>query len=612
MIRSKEQNATRKLVELIRGQGGFPSSPLPSQASPTEAPERLKPKAVFSSRAVKHLSCGVFFYPQGICLTLASLQGTTPTLVQWQNIPFPEETTPETPDLPNFLGSCLNRFLKGNKKIPVWTAIEASHLTLKHLTVPDLPLAKMSHAAYWGLKKEANIDEATQVIDFQILDTVEENGIKKKQLLAFGASSEQVAKLKKTFAKAGFSLAGITAIPFAAQNIIRSGLALPKHDYFAVVSIGSDNVEVFCFSKKGLILTRSLRSGTAALTEDLDIPPETDPVDFLSRMADEPVERLTGFEDTSERLIGKIMRTGDYCAQQYTGNTPMGAYFFLGDTDLCKPFMALAGRMIPAETRVFDPERHTRAETMAEHLPQSAGERRRVLTSFAIALSTRAITPDFLFTHQDLQKKKARQTITLATAAAGLFVLCIFAGFHLYLNTAVAKTNKQLISITAAQKKFSDLLPEPDMSSHISKRAKYLAQRLAYIDVFRPLAVINEICTKTPGHIRLIHLDLEMEKEDKGSGNKTPLKEYLGNKKPPKKNSGNKTPPEETGTPCLRIQGQVTGPLPLLDERLGEYLLSLSTSPMFDKIIRIDQKAPEALETGSLYQMQFNVRLEVE
>lgn len=600
MIRPKEQNATRKLVELIRGQGGIASSARPSQASSTEASERFRPKAAFTSRTVKHLSCGVLFSPQGICLTLASLQGNTPTLVQWQNLPFPEDTSPETPGLPTFLGSCLNRFLKGNKKIPVWTAIEATHLTLKHLTVPDLPLSKMSHAAYWGLKKEANIDEATQVIDFQILDTVEEDGIKKKQLLAFGAPLEQVEKLKKTFAKAGFPLAGMTAIPFAAQNIIRSCLALPEKDYFAVVSIGSDNVEVFCFSKKGLILTRSLRNGTDALTGELDIPPGTDPVDFLSRMEDDPVESLAGFRDTSERLIGKIMRTGDYCAQHYTGNTPMGAYIFLGDTDLCKPFMALAVRMIPAETRVFDPERHTRAGTMAVHLPQSARERRCVLISFAIALSTRAITPDFLFTHQDLQKKKTRQTITLATAAAGLFLLCLFAGFHLYLNTAVAKANKQLSSITAAQKKFADLLPETAILSHISKSAGCLAQRLAYIDVFRPLAVINEICTKTPGHIRLIQLYLEMEKD--GSGNKNP----------PEKNSGNKKAPKETGTPCLRIQGRVTGPRSLLDEHLGEYLLSLSTSPMFDKIIYIGQEDPEALGTGSLYQMQFDVLIEVE
>lgn len=60
-------------------------------------------------------------------------------------------------------------------------------------------------------------------------------------------------------------------------------------------------------------------------------------------------------QEVSERLVSKIIRTGDYCAQHYTGNTPITHYYFLGEIDMFAPFMDLAQNMIPGGVKLFEP-----------------------------------------------------------------------------------------------------------------------------------------------------------------------------------------------------------------------------------------------------------------
>lgn len=76
------------------------------------------------------------------------------------------------------------------------------------------------------------------------------------------------------FDQAGYPLCGITAIPFALQNFVRTRKVDLEVPYFAVIHISQDTSDIYCFSRAGVLLVRSLRTGALNLIEGLDENPE--------------------------------------------------------------------------------------------------------------------------------------------------------------------------------------------------------------------------------------------------------------------------------------------------------------------------------------------------
>ncbi len=580
---SREQNATQKLLDLISGDR-------PAEPESTEAQARLprkQGKSFSFGFPKKHLNLGVFIGQSHITLALTTDRGTAPqkVLVQWQTIPVPEDQAPGTRDFPEILKRSMDQFLGGKKKIPVWCALDSALLKLKQLTIPDLPASKVANAAFWGLKKEAGFNEKMEILDFEVLDDLLVDGIRKKQVLAYSVPKAEVAELQTIFSRAGFPLTGITAIPFAMQNFVRTGQIPSSHDYFAIVNISRENSEIFCFSKNEIILFRSLRTGSLNLVEDLDIPENTDPIDYLSAMKNP--EAYPGMQEPAERLISKIARTGDYCAQHFTGNIPLQHYTFFGHTDDCTPFMEKVAAMIPAPATIFKPVQDslpTGTQGTQVGLPRNAEQRNQVLTAFSIALSANRITPNFLYTFSDRKKNAKEHKLTLATLALGLILLAGAGAAHLYLNMAITKDRATLTKIRQEQIRFGQGATETSIS-----RAIDLAQIKArvtrnYVQSYLPLAVVSEICRHTPAHIKLSSL----------SYTRKPGKEESDAKK--KK---------------LTFKGRITGHPHSLDASLGNYIITLSESPVFGDIDIQDKKVSGEPGSGRNAILTFTAILEV-
>jgi len=580
--RSREQNATQNLIDVIRGD----RPEIPENTGSKEPLSRQKGKAFSFGFPGKAMSLGVFISQTHIALALTTDKGAAHEkgLVQWQTIPVPEDQSIGTRHFSGILKRCITQFAGGKKKVAVWCALDSAHLKLKQLTIPDLPESKIATAAFWGLKKESGFNENMEILDFEILDEFKVDGIKKKQILAYSVPKSEVEKLKSTFSKAGFPLKGITAIPFAMQNLVRMGQISSEHDYFAIVNINRDNSEVFCFSKKGILLVRSLRTGTLNLVEELDVLDDADPIDILSAMDNPDTKAYPGMQEPAERLISKIVRTGDYCAQNFTGNIPLKQYIFFGHTDQCTPFMNQVEAMIPAQVTILKPSQESLSKGMEAELLKNVEQRNQILTAFSIALSDNKTTPNFLYTFSDRRKTAQERKITLATVALGLLLMAGAGGGYFYLIASIAKGRATLSTIRQEQTRFGQVASEASISKAIDLAQIRGRVTLNYVQSYLPLAVISEICRHTPDNIKLISLSYTRE----------PGKE--------------KSDPENKQ---LTLKGRVTAHPYSLDVSLGNYSLTLSESPMFGDIDIQDRKASGQSISGDKAVLTFTAILEV-
>ncbi len=571
----KGNNSTQKLLDLIRtGEQNHLTGTVSDDSGPS-LPVTIK---------IGQLNIGVWITRWDLTLVMTSGKGCTnkKTLVKWQHILLPENLQAETDEFSSFLGGCLDNFLEDKKNISIWCALDSSRLNIRNITIPNVPQAKIANAAFWGLKKETEFNENREIFDFEILGDLTVDGVKKKNILVFSASENDIRSLEKAFNQAGYPLAGMTSIPFAMQNFIRTGRIRGDESCFAMVNISRENSGIYCFSQSGILLVRTLRTGSLNLIEMLDdVPLEMNPVEHLSSLEKSDTDGFSRIIETFERLINKIIQTGDYCAQHYTGNTPIHRYVFYGETDYCEPFMHQASTMIHAPVEIFEPVEAPLPGLNEVGLPQTAQQRNAVLTAFGIALSENDITPNFFFTHDDRQRAKKQKKITLATVLAGIILLAGSFSAHFLLNAAYEKNLSTLVQLSREQKQFRNEIQTKAITEAITIAERNNLAKTQYIDTYLPLAVICDICHFTPDHIDLTFMAYDRIKD--------------------------KQKPDMISRK-LSIEGQVSAHPHALNSELGSYILKLSESPVFGDIEITDKRINQDNHGKRLF---FKVTLEV-
>lgn len=505
---------------------------------------------------LKQAQLGVFISRRKLTLvmTAVSRKNAPRDLVNWACLSLPDHLDPESDPWIEFLKGSLSRFAGSAGKMDVWCAIDPPDLKVKHITIPDMPAEKIGNAAFWGLKRETDFDETKEIFDFEILEDVVVEGVNKKNLVVFSADRQRVHFLQNMFDRAGFPLTGITAIPFALQNYFRTRRVQPDAPYFAVTHICQETSDIYCFSRSGLILARSLRTGALNLMGELDENPEMAQLFLPGDEPENPFSVSPQVQEVSERLVSKIIRTGDYCAQHYTGNTPITHYYFLAETSMFGPFMDLAKTMIPGGVRTVRPvlDKDTCKDRPA--LPEKGVERVAFPVALGIALSGHDLTPNFLHTHQDKREQTRRKRITGTVCLTGVMVLFALIALHLFFITAHSKDLALQNRLDQELARIDKDISPADIEKMIAASRDKVGQADVYIDRYRPLGVVFDLCRLTPSHIRLTSLAYG--------------------------NSGTEKEKKRT----LRIQGHITGPGVTLEAELAHYVLTLSNSPMFGNV----------------------------
>ena len=92
----------------------------------------------------------------------------------------------------------------------------------RYLRVPKVPEKQLANTVFWSYQKHSSFDEKNTIFDFFVLGDAEDGGAKKIAVMAYIAPRKGVEDLRDLFARAGFSLTGISIIPFAIQTLLRS------------------------------------------------------------------------------------------------------------------------------------------------------------------------------------------------------------------------------------------------------------------------------------------------------------------------------------------------------------------------------------------------------
>jgi len=514
--KSVKENSTEKLLDLIRGASHKSSKTDISTASPIIEPAKLTPVFESSSQKKikgKKLNLGVLLNLENITLVLSS--DKPKRIIKWANIDLPENLGIEDEGYASFLNSILEDFTHGLKVIHTWCNIDSAKIKLRNITIPDIAQPKIANAAFWGFKKEVDFDANQEIFDFAIIGDRIVQDVKKKSLLAFSTEKTQVEQLKDLFSKTGFNLDGITTIPFAFHNFIHSRHLQMPDSPFAIVNISRKNSEIVCFSNTGILLTRNIRTGSYNLVEEFIKTPDKQVLQYLSSLKSIQSKGFLKIKSSCERLIEKIMRTSEYCSQNFADNIPMKKFFFIGETADCDPFMEFTAKTTLTDVEHFDPVFDTLPGSLDLPYPENALEKGLITTAFAISLSSNDYTPNFLFTHDDKLNKKKKRNINIASSIIFVLIFIFCAAFSGWQGFVKNREMKNLDKIVQSNNNLNPSINQDSILKMISGNEEKLKLRNQYISNYFPLAVINEICSATPGNINVSSIEADFSDQTK-------------------------------------------------------------------------------------------------
>lgn len=128
---------------------------------------------------------------------------------------------------------------------------------------------RVEEGAYWKLQKEQKFSDAEQVLALRVQGQVSDKGVDKIEVLACLARREEVETQRRIFAEAGITLAGITAIPGAHQNVLRGAPSAGAGEVAATLHMDAGFSCITISSGGKLLFCRTIKSGANSMAEAL-------------------------------------------------------------------------------------------------------------------------------------------------------------------------------------------------------------------------------------------------------------------------------------------------------------------------------------------------------
>ncbi|MCG8566360.1 MAG: hypothetical protein MI747_14880 [Desulfobacterales bacterium] len=544
----------------------------------------------------KGLTAGIFIGDQHISLALVGREkmSSPPKVIKWNHNPLPTGVGIGHPEFHLHLKETVTRFLRNHKNTSLWTCLDAGHLKLRPIEIPELRESKIYNAAFWGLKNKVEFEESTELFDYQVLGKLQRDGVQKMNILAYAGDKNRIDLIQSVFTRAGLNLKGITAFPFAIQNFMRN--KNPELDTTttsaAVVHIDRNHSDISCFSNGNILLSRHIRTGVSNLLQEYqdyqtDSPgPEiSQELNFLSTLTSSADANFQLMSQSAQRLTGRISATGDYFNHHLSPDTPIGTYFLSGELDDCQAFKEFAEEQLQGKIKKFLPFNEI-GETLNIRMPQTPSQRTGVIPAMGIALSTPKETPNFLYTHveKEVEKKNRKRDFIIS----GAFLLCLAMCIGVWTEFRQESLDNQR-QIQKLENQLAQFVPSvtPDiLTAQIQKARDKTNAMTQYAKDYLPLAVVGEISNLTPDKVRITHLDAR-----------------LAPPQPDKKIKS--TSPAQ---PNLMIQGVVVDQFNNLESTLTDYVIKLGDSPLF-KNIQLSQKKIE--KTGDTSFLAFTAEMEI-
>lgn len=603
MAKRDEITSTEKLLDLIREPKANPST---QPEAPSPEPMADKREATLQKAQVRNLPLrrraviGVEIGYTNLKMAMVHRQAEKRfELIDYRSIPLPEGIGIHEPEFDTFLKNALVDFCGNPDKVNVWSVISSARVETRCVRIPKLPRKQIANAVYWTFTKEVRFNRDEELLDFEVLDDVLDAGVQKTEVMTYTAPRQEVEQMTATFQKAGYPLKGLSIVSFAVQNLLRTGILPTQGRDICNLFIGRDWSRIAIYANGNLILARGIKAGMCSMVEGLQqaitggqIPASmvaetaameaqtalpfgtTDNVhlDQAQRIFTAYVQGqldgtqptlevadqiLTLIQPALERLLRQVERTFQHYALHFNG-AGLEKILLSGPLTGCRPISEYLRRQLSLPIESLNPFPENSAFVRAIAVPKTAAEKEAYVPAVGMALASNTLTPNFLFTHKDKDKRASIDRINRMVFSVCMVVLLVFSMWYLWQGHALNAAEDEVAGL---QSRLSSYSPQADKAMVLKLMSHAQEQHRDYVQVsatFRPVALVNEINEITPANIRLIALDANL-------------------------------PAADDKPAVVDIEGVVFGDRSSFESSLTGYMLQFKASPIFQKQVIISK-----------------------
>ncbi len=631
MAKYDEISSTERLLDLIRDDNK-PEHPPSNVGSQIASGHRLKNLLSIPLTFRKAFSVGVDLGHDDLkMIKIQRISDHKFKMLEFVRVPFEPDFSRESPRFHQFLKPILTNFCGYLKNVEIWCNIPSARVETRRMRIPKVHPKVVPNSVYWSFQKISSFNEKEMLFDFEVLGDVEEDDKPKIDVMAYTAPKSEIKDLKDLFSKTGFPLTGISIVPFALQNLMRTRRIKSDEAHISSLYIGRDWSRIDIFSEGSLVLSRGIKAGVKTMLEalrteiegnlfELSIArsPTKDTAriraikkklkyeleqahqlffgeshDILTAAVEEKQRLLKEdrlfkmFLPALERLVQQVERTLRHFAMHYE-NAKVGKLYISSGVDPHKRILQYIGEELDITTEKLDPFAENSNFLSLVPSPESASERSSYVPAMGMALSRNELTPNFLYTYKDKQKSVSSQRINRAVLAGFLLLMALCVGVTYWQDRQIEAKEFNLLKLRRRLDEFAVRVDKNLIIKLVSETQANFRKVKEIGKKYLPVAVISEITELTPINIRLLSVSTQVNNQ-------------MGKEKTPAK--GNT---KEKGT--LILDGIVQGNRLILESTLADYLMELRNSPLFDQPT-INKKSFERFENKE--GLRFSARLKL-
>ena len=630
MARHDEISSTEKLLDLIRGKSNTASDST-SIAPRKSTTSSLKNSLIQAFPLKKKIVVGVDIGSAELKMVMiGQALDKKREMLEYSSLPFESDMSKDSPQFSSFLQSALNDFCGDLKNIEIWSAISSANVTTRYLRIPLVPKKQVANAVYWTFKKEVSFNENKEIFDFDVLGEIAEDGDEKIEVMSYAAPKREISQLKHIFSKSGYPLTGISIVPFALQNLVRSQWIETDGENTCTLFIGSDWSRIAIFSKGNLVLSRDIKAGIksmiASISEKADngfpeqsvVTDDTDGtamgvgLDEMTQIDEKQAQRLfftithdsltlTDVESglkykaddifkmilpALERVIRQVERTIKHFSLNYKDGG-VNKIYISGEVSGNRRIVDYIGDQLSLNVDTIDLFTSNQFLSSDVSGPDSALERGAFVPAAGMALSNNSTTPNFIFTHEEKAKHTKFLLINRSFIVAFLLLLALCIGVSFWQSNKLDRKRATLSQLQQELEQHSPILDQNLIIKMVTKVQRKTDTLDAISKRYLGMAVISEISELTPTNISLFSIIAEFgrpfsyNQEEKESKDKNKL---------------------------LNIEGVIFGDRMKLETSLANYIVKLKNSPMFGRPV-IKKRTFKFFEDKEV--LQFTVQLDL-
>jgi len=610
LARKDEISSTEKLLDLIREEkenGGTPSDPPPDPEIESDEQIDSDPSTDIASEPFlsnvipirKKTTVGVDIgYHELKMAMINQVSERKHELLDFVTLPYPAGLNQGSPKFPQFLKNSMKSFCGKSKSTAIWSAISSARVETRNLKIPKVSKKQIDNAIFWTLKKDISFDENEMIFDFEILGDIIEDGVNKIEVMAYVAPLQEVVQQRNLFSKVGFPLTGVSIVPFAVQNLLRSNIIDAGKKNVCSLFIGRDWSRIVIYSRGNLVLSRGIKAGIRSMIEAVaqeiskgsmetteqtidpsessifGINEETYIVDieqarkiFFEHVNDTAPIKL---EDTGqiiqdrdvftmilpalERLVKQVERTLDHYFLHF-GNQRMNNIFISGQLSAYSHLINYMKEQLEIQIDTLDPFSAKLNYLGIATLPMEPAAKEAYAPAIGLGLSNNSLTPNFIYTYKDKQAADSTQRANRIIAAGIVFFLAICSGIYMWGSSFIAEKKSELTQLKQNVEAFQPMVNKKLIVS-LATQTKNKRDTLKQLgSKYKGMAAINEISAITPPEIKLLGITANLGELSAKPGART----------------------DQT----LVIEGIIMGDRLTFESSLAGYVVTLGSSPMF-------------------------------